>query len=71
MVGNHQARARQGNGKKLRSLAEKLIERADQGDISALREIGDRMDGKAVQAIAAEVDMNLTVEIVKFAGKAA
>jgi hypothetical protein len=39
------------DGKKLRSLAEKLIERAEGGDISALKEIGDRMDGKAAQAI--------------------
>jgi hypothetical protein len=30
---------------------EKLAEKAEQGDIQATREIGDRLDGKAVQAI--------------------
>lgn len=42
------------NGKKLRALAEKLIERAQDGDIAALKEVGDRVDGKALQALAAE-----------------
>ncbi len=39
------------DGKKLRSLADKLIDRALEGDVTALKEIGDRMDGKAAQAI--------------------
>src|SRR5688572_12540362 len=39
------------DGQKLRALAEKLIARAEEGDISALREIGDRMDGKPAMAI--------------------
>lgn len=33
-------------------LADALIEAARDKDVSALREIGDRLDGKAVQAIA-------------------
>lgn len=37
------------DGKKLRTLAEKLVERAEGGDITALREIGDRIDGKPRQ----------------------
>lgn len=61
----------QGKAEKLRALAEKLISRAEEGDISALKEIGDRLDGKPVQSIAGDMDVNLTVEIVKFAGKAA
>jgi hypothetical protein len=39
------------DGKKLRALAERLITRAEEGDIAALREIGDRIDGKPVQSI--------------------
>lgn len=39
------------DGEKLRSIAEKLIEKAEGGDVSALREIGDRLDGKAKQQI--------------------
>ena len=34
-----------------RVIAEKLAEKAEQGDIQAIREVGDRLDGKAVQAI--------------------
>lgn len=37
------------DGKKLRALADKLIERAQEGDVTALKEIGDRLDGKPVQ----------------------
>lgn len=39
------------DGKKLRALAERLVEKALEGDVPALREIGDRMDGKPTQAI--------------------
>lgn len=35
--------------KKLRAIADKLVELAMEGDIQAIKEIGDRMDGKAVQ----------------------
>lgn len=37
------------DAKKLRSLAEKLIARAEEGDTAALKEIGDRIDGKPKQ----------------------
>lgn len=39
------------DGKKLRALAEKLIEKALEGDVAALKEIGDRADGKPAQAL--------------------
>jgi hypothetical protein len=39
------------DGKKLRSLADKLIERAEAGDVTALKEIGDRIDGKPSQSL--------------------
>jgi len=39
------------DAKKLRSLADRLIARAEEGDTSALKEIGDRLDGKPAQAI--------------------
>lgn len=41
----------QHNGKKLRDLADQLIKKAEEGDIQALRELGDRIDGKPAQAI--------------------
>ncbi len=37
--------------KVLRQLARKLVDRALDGDIAALKEIGDRLDGKPVQAL--------------------
>ena len=40
-----------GDGRRLRIIAEKLAEKAEQRDIQAIREIGDRLEGKAVQAI--------------------
>jgi hypothetical protein len=38
------------DGKKLRELADKLINRALEGDVTALKEIGDRVDGRPMQA---------------------
>lgn len=37
--------------KALNDLAEKLLANCDQGDLSALKELGDRLDGKPAQAI--------------------
>lgn len=48
------------------AIAEKLLERAESGDIAALKELGDRLDGKPHQTIAAEVDASVTVEVVRF-----
>lgn len=39
------------DGKKLRALADKLIDRALEGDVSALKEVGDRADGKPAQQL--------------------
>ncbi len=40
----------------LDQLADKIVAMAADGDIQALKEIGDRLDGKAVQAIANDDD---------------
>ena len=39
------------NPKKLDELARALIAKAKTGDVAALREVGDRMDGKVAQAL--------------------
>lgn len=39
------------NPAKLREIAEALYEKAAQGDVGAIKEIGDRLDGKAAQAL--------------------
>jgi hypothetical protein len=41
-------------GKKLDSLANAIITAAEGGDIAALKEIGDRLEGKVSQTIAGE-----------------
>lgn len=38
-------------GQALRKIGEKLVEMALDGDIQAIREIGDRLDGKPKQAV--------------------
>jgi len=44
--------------KKLHKLAEKLVDMAIEGDMQAIRECGDRMDGKAQQGITLADDEN-------------
>lgn len=41
----------QGDGEKLRRIADALIAKAEDGDMAAIRELGDRLDGKPAQAI--------------------
>jgi hypothetical protein len=40
----------------LNALAEKLLAKAEEGDMSALKELGDRLDGKSVQPVAGDAD---------------
>lgn len=37
--------------KRLRKLAEALLDKCEEGDVSALKEFGDRFDGKVAQQI--------------------
>lgn len=39
------------NGKKLRSIADALVAKAEDGDVAAIKEIGDRIDGKVAQPV--------------------
>lgn len=53
----------------LDALAEKLLTLADAGDLQALKELGDRLDGKSAQPIGGADDLppiknNLLVEFV-------
>lgn len=45
--------------KALRSIAKRLLEKASEGDLQAIKELVDRTDGKAVQAV--DLDGNLTL----------
>jgi hypothetical protein len=44
-------------GTKLRAVADALIEKAIGGDVSAIREVADRIDGKVAQAIVGELSV--------------
>lgn len=57
----------QDDGKKLRAAAEKLLELAADGDVSAIKELGDRLDGKAIQALVGADDGPLIVQVVRYA----
>ena len=46
----------QNDAQGLRDLAEKLVELGKAGDVSALREIGDRLDGKPAQQVQIQGD---------------
>jgi hypothetical protein len=54
-------------GQALRAIAKEMIKQAVAGDKDARKEIGDRLDGKPVQAIAGPDGGPLTIEILRFA----
>lgn len=41
----------QQDGKALRKIVDSLFDKASEGDVSAIREVADRLDGKPAQAI--------------------
>jgi hypothetical protein len=50
--------------KRLRLVARALVEAALQGDVSAIKEINDRVDGKVPQTIAGDPDNPLVIGTV-------
>lgn len=44
-------------------LAERLLEKCDEGDMTALKELGDRLDGKAHQSISGPGGGNIPLGI--------
>ena len=49
----------------LRDIATKLIDNALEGDLPAMKELGDRVEGKPAQAIVGDPDQPLEVRICK------
>lgn len=54
----------QGKAEKIRKLAEVLVAKAEEGDIAALKEIGDRLDGKSAQQVQIQGDPNEPLRII-------
>lgn len=44
---------------KLRKIAEALYQKASEGDVQAVKEIGDRLDGKAHQSMDVQADVEV------------
>lgn len=53
--------AGKGKTRKLALIAEKLVDLAESGDVSAIREVFDRVDGKSHQSV--DVDATLAGEL--------
>jgi len=49
--------------KRLHRVAEALFRKAEDGDISAIKELGDRIDGKASQEITGDSDQPITIVV--------
>lgn len=58
----------QSDSERLRRIAEALLVKAEEGDMSAIRELGDRLDGKPTQIIEGGGDNgeHLTAMTIKF-----
>ena len=53
----------QEDAKRLHQVAEALFRKAEDGDISAIKELGDRIDGKAEQTISGDSDQPITIVV--------
>lgn len=49
------AATKEGNVPRLRRIAEKLAKRAEAGDVTAIKEIADRLDGRPHQSVDTDV----------------
>ena len=52
--------------KRLRVVARALLDKAESGDVQAIREVADRLDGKPAQEVMGEDGGPLQVSIVRF-----
>jgi hypothetical protein len=49
---------------RLHRVAESLFKKAEEGDLTAIKELGDRLDGKALQEIGGDSDNPITIRVV-------
>jgi hypothetical protein len=56
----------QDDAQRLRQIAEALLTKASEGDMAAIKELGDRLDGKALQEnkLTGDDDQPLSIKIV-------
>ena len=49
--------------KRIHKVAEALFKKAEEGDVSAIKELGDRIDGKSQQTISGDSDAPITIVV--------
>ena len=49
--------------KRLHRVAEALFKKAEEGDVACIREMGDRIDGRAEQTISGDSDQPITIVV--------
>ena len=49
--------------KRIHNVAEALFRKAEDGDIAAIKELGDRIDGKSEQTISGDSDAPITIVV--------
>ena len=65
------AKQSEGDPKSLNALAERLLTACSQGEMTALKELGDRLDGKPAQAIVGDDEQPLQIiALVRYQGAA-
>ncbi len=52
-----------GDRKRLRKIAERLLDKCEEGDIAALKEFGDRFEGKVPQGIEANHTGSIVLKV--------
>ena len=55
----------QNDGERLRRIAERLLDQAEEGNIAAIKELGDRLDGKALMTLAGDADNPLSIALIE------
>ena len=53
----------QSDAQRLRKIAEALLTKAEEGDMAAIKELGDRLDGKPAQTVDATVKGQVTLTL--------
>lgn len=54
----------QSDPERLRKIAEALLTKAEEGDLQAIKELGDRLDGKSAQSMTLSGDKDNPVHLV-------
>lgn len=55
----------QNDGERLRRIAERLLDQAEEGNIAAIKELGDRLDGKALMTLAGDSENPLAIALIE------